>query len=232
MGVSIDANSRPAGDANAKKVPSPFAAKKDANPPAAPAAARQEAKPQQGPDQGRSAAEALDVLREAIFADHIKRINQRIEDLDDKLEAKINDLGQRVSESFAAFEKHVRGELKSQVAKLEAETEDRQKDRRELKDRIEKLQGDVDGRIDKMGNELRSMEEASRRMVAQKTQELTDMLDTTKRDLSERVEDMVNNLEGNKADRTQIGDLLREMGERMRIADEGAAGSAPPAAQQ
>ena len=163
----------------------------------------------------RSAEQTLQSLRQSLYGDQLDVFGKRLDEVEGRLEKRLNELSQRVSDSFAAFEKYVRRELKSHVARLDTETEARDKHFQDTKEWMEKMEKETDSRVSMIEKEVRAIDENCRNDLSRKMRELQDSLQKTEMGMRSSLDKTVAELEEKMAGRSQIGELLREMGERM-----------------
>ncbi len=164
---------------------------------------------------GAGGENPLEAIRKAVFGDRIDALSEQLRRLESDVREQNDQTKKHVADGFSAFEKFVKRELKTTVDRMNEEAAERMRQIDATKEKLEKQVREAEERMTKMEKEMKRVETAAADELSRRADALTRQIEDTGRRVYERVRHELDDVESSAANRFALGDVLKEMGDRL-----------------
>ncbi|MEM9478081.1 MAG: hypothetical protein AAGA58_00310 [Verrucomicrobiota bacterium] len=157
----------------------------------------------------------LEAIRKAVFGDRIEGLSHEVNRIESELIEHRDEIKKHVAEGFSSFEKFLRREMTSASEKINSDVAEKVREMKETKESVERKIRETEERMLKVEKETKAAQDAAAEELSQRSASLAKQIEETGRRVYERVSNELADMDSKLTDRFTLGDVLREMGDRL-----------------
>lgn len=155
-------------------------------------------------------------IREILFGSQMREYEKHILSLEQRLNRETQRLHDDIMKRIDALETFCKEELAAQQQRSKAEKGERTEAVKEISLELRDLGKAVAMRLDQMDEDSSKNQSEFRSRILEQSKKLSSEIDSTRRDITVVMDQALLALSEEKTDRVQLGDLLTELGMRLR----------------
>ena len=158
----------------------------------------------------------VDQIRDIIFGGQMRDYEQRFKKLEERLTQQAAELSEDLQKRAEALaELGIKG-FESLTVNLKAEKGERAEADKELTKELKELSKTIDRGLAQLTDQTERLHKETLKYIAEQVKALRDQSRAEREDLAARLDRDLAELEGSKPDRLALGDILAEMGARLK----------------
>ncbi len=160
--------------------------------------------------------DSVDRIRDILFGAQVRQFEQKFGSLEDTMRKEIVNLKDETRKTIETLEKYTKKEFESLVTQLKTEQTERSDSANELSGKLDNLNKTLDKKISRLDEKTNAGQHDLQEQILQQSKNLMKEIQQAHTEITAALKKAVEELRKEKTDRIALGNLLNEMGLRLK----------------
>lgn len=160
--------------------------------------------------------DSVDRIRDILFGAKVRQFEQKFVSLEETIKKEIANLRDDTRKTIETLEKYTKKEFESLLSQLRTEQTERSDSANELSGKLDHLNKTLDKKINRLDEKMNAGQHDLQEQILQQSKNLMKEIQLAHTEITTALKKAVEELRKEKTDRIALGNLLNEMGLRLK----------------